>query len=220
MLWKENRNDLDVNQPIFGTEYTPLMKACEGRQCEIIKYLLFELKADPNANSNDMTALILACCGTVNYSNCIGVPDKEEEITVRQICEWLIECDATVDKANLKRETALMYAAKNGYVSVIELLLNNRATLEACDNEERTALFYAVINDCYDATKSLIDAGALTDTKDIFHNTPKLLAEERHNSEIIELFPPDPIVEYVPNTFNSYQTYMDHIPTAFPEKEA
>ncbi|XP_031636150.1 uncharacterized protein LOC116349821 [Contarinia nasturtii] len=220
-IWMEHRNRLDINQPLLdGSNYTPLMLACQERQLEIIKYFLFELKAETNANSNDMTALILACSGSPNlYADNSDVFPEEEE-NVRKICEWLIEHNAMVDKANLRRETPLMHAAQNGYTSVIELLLNNRATLEACDNEEKTSLFYAVNNDRYEATKTLIEAGALTDMRDIFGNTPKALAEARNIPRIIALFPPDPIVDYVPNTVYSYNTYMDHIPDAFPEKEA
>lgn len=106
------------------------------------------------------------------------------------------------------------------YVSVIQLLLNNKATLEASDNDEKTALFYAVNGNHFEATKTLIEAGAMVDVEDRFHNKPKSLALENGFDNIVDLFPPDAEIKYVNSSFNTYQTYKDLIPTAFPEKEA
>ncbi|XP_055320230.1 ankyrin repeat, SAM and basic leucine zipper domain-containing protein 1 [Sitodiplosis mosellana] len=216
-IWQAKH--LDVNEPIHTYNWTPLMLACQERQLDLVKYLLFDLDADPNANSNDMTALILACCGKINLYGDDAENATEEESKLLQICEWLIQRQAMVNKINLRRETPLMYAAAHGFVSVIQLLLNNRAILEACDNDGRTALFYAVNDNRYDATKILIEAGALIDAEDVFHNTPKRLAMEKGFDDIVALFPPDPVIECVPISFHSYQTYKDLIPTAFPEKE-
>lgn len=209
----------DINKPL-PSGYTALMLACQNHHVEFVKYLMFDMDADPNANSNDMTALILTCAGTMDIYSMPEEVSAEDEAKVIQICQWLLERRAMVDKASLKRETALMHAAANGYVSVIQFLLGNRATLEACDNEERTALFYAVNDNRFEATKILIEAGALTDVEDRYHSTPKMLAQEKGFDSIVELFPPDPIIECVPNSFHSYQTYKDLIPTVFPGKEA
>lgn len=196
------------------------MIASQNHHVEFVKHLLFNIKVDPNANSNDMTALILTCAGTMNLYASQEDVSVEEEAKVLQICKWLVECGAMVDKANLRRETALMHAAANGYVSVIQFLLGERATLEACDYEEKTALFYAVNDNRFDATKTLLEAGAVTDVEDRFHNTAKLIAEEKGFDNIVELFPQDPIVDCVPNAYHSYQSYKDLIPTVFPEEEA
>lgn len=210
----------DVNEPVRNCDWTPLMMACQVRHVDLVKYLLFELNADPNANSNDMTALILVCCGKMNLYADDAENNSEEESKVLQICEWLIQRQAMINKINLRRETPLMYASLQGFVSVIQLLLNNRAILEACDNDGKTALFYAVNNNRFEATKLLIEAGALIDTEDAFQNTPKRLAMEKGFDDIVALFPPDPIIECVPSSFHSYQTFQDLIPTAFPDKEA
>lgn len=195
------------------------MYAAQERHVDLVKYLLFELNADSNANSNDMTALILVCCGKMNLYGDVGDNATEEETKVLQICEWLIQRQAMINKINLRRETPLMHAASHGFTSVIQLLLNNRAILEACDNEGRTALFYAVNNNQYEATKLLIEAGALIEAEDIFHKTPKQLAVENGFDAIATLFPPDPVIECVPISFRSYQTYRDLIPSAFSHKE-
>lgn len=111
------------------------------------------------------------------------------------------------------------YAAGNGFVSVINYLLDRKATLEACDREDRTALFYAVRENRYDAVKVFIEAGALVEAEDREGRTPKQFAQDLGFDQLLELFPPDPIFEYVPHQFTSYDTPYDLIPTAFPDKE-
>lgn len=219
-IWEVNRETLDVNQPLKSFEYTPLMFACQGRHIDLIQYLLFELNADPNANSNNWTALLLACYGSMDiHSNSNEVSAVDEEKTL-QICHWLLDRKAMVDKSNLQRETALMLAAGNGFVSVINLLLEQKATLEACDNDGETALFYAVKGNRFDATKALIEAGALIDTENRFQETPKVVAQEKGFDDLLPLFPPDPVFECIPSQYSTYNTHMDLIPTAFPQKDS
>lgn len=218
-IWNANGGLVDINKPL-KTSWTPLMCACQNLHVDLVKYLLFELNADPNANSADMTALIWACCGSFTWhSNANEVPPEEEAKSL-QICQWLLQCNAMVNKANLRNETALMHAASSGYVSVIQLLLSHKATLEAVDNEGKTALFYAVSENRYNATKLLIDCGALIDTENQDHLTPKKVAQDKGFSAIVELFPPDPIIQFVPNNVRSYDTYKDLIPAAFPDNQA
>lgn len=219
-LWEANRSHFDINEQIKNILWTPLMIASHRRHVELVKYLLFDLKVDPDKNSIDMTALILCCSGSMNiYEDSYDVSPIEEAKT-RQICQWLLECKAMVNKANLRRETPLMYAASSGFVSVIKLLLKNKATLEACDVDEKTALFYAVNENRFEATKALIEAGAIVDVEDRYQKTPKQMAEEKGFNELLKLFPPDPVVPFVPNDVTAYNIFMDHIPTAFPEKNA
>lgn len=209
----------DIDRPLRTFEWTPLMFACQNRHVEFARRLLTEMHANPNANSNDMTALILACSGPFDmYSAVHEISTKDEEKTL-QLCKMLLEHGAMVDKANLRRETALMYAAGNGFVSVIKYLLDQRATLEACDREDRTALFYAIRENRFDAVQVLIEAGALIEAEDREGRTPKQFAQELGFDDLLPLFPSDPIVEFVPHQFTSYDTPYDLIPTAFPDKE-
>lgn len=220
ITWDKYKSQLNVDEPMYSYGHTPLMLACQDRNVELVRYLLFELRADPNANSNDMTALILACMGTFDIDGLRDNVSPEEESDVLQICKMLVEKRAMVGKANLRRETALMHAAANGYLSVIQFLLDKKAALQACDNENKTALFFAIANNRYEATKMLLDKGAMTDVRDRDDQTPKKLAEVLCFDDIIELFPPDPVVPMVPNHVCFYGDYRDLIPTAFPDKEA
>lgn len=208
-IWLTNCDKFDVNVPIRNFNWTPLMYACDEGHVDLVKYLLFQLNADPNANSNDWSALILACrCSTYRH------PD--EESNALQICQWLLQFNAMINQANLRRETPLMYAAASGFVSVIEWLLQNNSALEAKNVMDETALFYAIRNNQFDATKKLIEAGANIETIDRNGETPKLIAENENFDTILELFPPDPVYEFVPSDFKFFNTYMDLIPTAFP----
>lgn len=217
-IWKTVHHQ-DIDRPLRTFEWTPLMFACQNRHVEFARRLLTGMHANPNANSNDMTALILACSGPFDmYSTTHDISSKDEENTLK-LCEMLIQHGAMVDKANLRRETALMYAAGNGFVSVMKYLLDNGATLEACDRDDCTALFYAIREDRFDAVKVLIEAGALIDAQDRDGRKPKQLAQDSGFDDLLPLFPPDPIYEFVPQQFTSYDTPYDLIPTAFPDKE-
>lgn len=202
--------DLDIDRPLKTFPWTALMYACEKRNVKFVRYLLFELNANPNANSGDMSALILTCSGAIDMYGTMNDHSVREEENTLQICQMLVDGGrAMVDKANLHRETALMYAAGNGFVSVIEYLIDRKATLEACDVEDRTALFYAVKGNHFAAVQVLIEAGALIEAEDRFGTTPKQLAQQLGFDNLLELFPPDPIVEYVPNEFMAYDTVYD-----------
>lgn len=216
-IW--NRLNLDIDRPLKTFEWSALMFACQCRHVEFVRYLLFELHANPNANSNNMTALILACMGHYDIHGDEN-NTSDDEAPVLKICEMLLDHGgAMVDKANLCRETALMYAAGNGFVSVIQCLLDRKATLEACDRDDRTALFYAVKENRLNAVQVLIGAGALVEAQDRYGTTPKQLAQQLGFDNLLHLFPPDPVIEFVPHQFVSYNDNPeDLIPTAFPHK--
>lgn len=217
-LWSHVQHQ-DIDKSLKTFEWTALMFACQCRHIEFVRYLLVEMHANPNANSNDMTALILVCSGPFDmYGTTNDISTRDEEKTL-EICKMLLDGGAMVDKANLRRETALMYAAGNGFVSVIKFLLDRKATLEACDREDRTALFYAVRENRFDAVRLFIEAGGLVEAEDRDGRTPKQFAQELGFDNLLELFPPDPIFECVPHQFLTYDTPYDLIPTAFPDKE-
>lgn len=221
-IWNHGHHR-DIDKPLRTFEWTALMFACQNRHVDFVRRLLTEMDADRNANSNDMTALILACSGPFDlYGTTHDISTKDEEKTL-QICKMLLDPTidniAMVDKGNLRRETALMYAAGNGFVSVIKYLLKHGATLEACDRDDHTALFYAIRENRFDAVQVLIEAGALVEAQDRDGRTPKQYAQELGFDNLLEFFPPDPIVEFVPHHFTTYDTAHDFIPTAFPDKE-
>lgn len=219
-LWESNRDKLDVNAPIRNHSWTPLMYACDEGHVDLVKYLLFQLNADPNAHSSDWSALILACrCSSTNLFHDLRAIESDESNAL-QICQWLLQFNAMINQANLQRETPLMHAAASGFQSVIVWLLQNNSALEAKNNDDETALFYAVRHNQFNATKTLIEAGAIVEMQNCYAETPKSIAQNENFDHILELFPPDPIYNFIPSHLTYYDTYMDLIPTAFPEREA
>lgn len=217
-IWNANDRNLDINAQLRSCQWTPLMIACQGHHMELVDYILSELNADPNASPDDYTPLILACIDPCSIFALHNGNPPDDELNALRICQWLLCRGAMVNKATNLSETPLMFAAQSGYVSVIELLLQKNAAKEAKNNEDETAIFYAVKNNRYDATKALIEAGAIVETVNRFGDTPKSIAQDNGFDSLLDFFPPDPIVEFVPSNFSNYNTYIDLIPTAFPDQ--
>lgn len=64
-------------------------------------------------------------------------------------------------------ETPLMYAAGNGNVNIMAMLLDRGANLEDEDGSGSTALFWAAVAGSADALQFLIEEGANIDAQDI-----------------------------------------------------
>ena len=73
--------------------------------------------------------------------------------------------DANVHNINL--ETALMYAAGNGNVNIMIMLLNKGARLEDEDSSGSTALLWAAVGLSADALQLLIERGANVNAQDV-----------------------------------------------------
>ena len=65
----------------------------------------------------------------------------------------LLELGADIDVRNYKGKTALHYAAKAGFFTVINLLIEKGATIDAPDNNSETALFEAIRSTIKDGEK-------------------------------------------------------------------
>ncbi|CAG8751566.1 15697_t:CDS:2 [Gigaspora margarita] len=61
-----------------------------------------------------------------------------------QINSVIKKYNAEVNCKNQNGKTALHWAAKNGYTSIIEALMKNKARVDECDNNGDSSLFYAV----------------------------------------------------------------------------
>lgn len=203
----------DINKPIPKQLWNPLMYACHERNVPLVQYFLSELNADPNQYSTD-SPLILACQGTMIYDQVATEIARAEE-NVLAIVHALIDHGAIINISNGYGETALMFAAQNGYTNVVQFLLNNNVSIEACDNKKRTAIYYAVEWNKCEVVKQLIEAGAMVDLQDRFNDTPKTVAQSYGYADIEDLFKTDDDKLTVPVEYRSYNSYEDLIPTAF-----
>lgn len=209
--------NIKINDALSDFKWTPLLIACQERKVTIVRYLLFELNADPNVYIDTLTPLMVVCNCHKNFYDTEF--DSSEESEVLEIAKMLLSCNAVINMHNVMGETALMFAAENGYNSVVKLLIENSVSIEAVDNEGKTALMYAVKGNHYEVTKTLIEAGALTDVEDMYNNTPKRLAQENGIEDIENLFPSDEQIVAVPNDYTFYSTYKDYLPKAYPRED-
>jgi ankyrin repeat protein len=86
-----------------------------------------------------------------------------------------------------KRNTPLMYAADNGHVEVVRLLLESGANAEIANTHRVTALHYGARNGSLDVCRLLLDWGATVDPVDRWKETPLHDAARKGNLSVAKL---------------------------------
>ena len=108
----------------------------------------------------------------------------------------LLEFGADIDVRNYKGKTGLHYAAKAGFRTVIDLLIEKGATIDALDNNGETALFEAIRSTIKDGEKqraaieALLAKGANPNVKNEKGLTPLRIAKRMRRADagkIVEL---------------------------------
>ena len=108
----------------------------------------------------------------------------------------LLALGADIDVRNYKGKTALHYAAKAGFLKVINLLIERGAPLNATDNDGETPLFDAIRSTIKDSQKqraaleTLLVAGANLNVKNKKNLTPLQVAQQMRRAEarkVVEL---------------------------------
>lgn len=150
-----------------------------------------------------------------------GLVDEDQvavvaEANIRKIVQSLLDKGADVHLHNMLQETALHYAAGNGYTEIVQILLENGSDVAARDSGGRTALHWAAkgssryLNDEKSghivAMRLLLDNGADITSEDLGKKTVrdwassenKLLCDllEEMGQDVVELRKR----EYVTNT--------------------
>ena len=121
------KNGADVNQPDKDGS-SALMNACRWADEPIVRFLLGHgATPDKPASPKGRTALMIGCA---YYSG-------------KGICRMLIDKGAEVNAKTLSGATALMLAAQNAKLDVVELLLKHGAKANTKDETGKTALDYA-----------------------------------------------------------------------------
>ena len=101
----------------------------------------------------------------------------------------LLELGADIDVRNYKGKTALHYAAKAGFLKVINLLIEKDATIDATDDNGETALFEAIRSTIKDGEKqraaieALLTKGANPNLKNAKGQMPLQIAQRMRRAD-------------------------------------
>ena len=158
------------------TGRTPLMWAASEKRTEIVK-LLLKHKADVNAQTNtgwtpfryavqtEDAELIKLFKGKVNFDQL----DPEGFSILHQMASGghsksvkaLVDAGADVNvRQKTHQGTPLQYAANNGHLEVVQILLKGKAAVDAADSIGRTPLMWAATSGKKDVAEALLSAGA------------------------------------------------------------
>jgi len=168
---------------------TPLISVSSQGQNEIIE-LLIDAGADINAHDIWDTALTSAIKAghlatvklliqkgaDVNFSSPgdIQTPVMLAVLLSKiDLVKLLLDAGADINVAKIKKNTALMNAARKGDVGIARLLVNAGANVNAKDDEGYTALTYAQALGHSEMVNFLIEQGADVAYKDIYKDHAK-----------------------------------------------
>jgi hypothetical protein len=119
--------------------------------------LLMKAVENGNENAGDMVEVILDAKADVNLSNRFGVtPLMCAALQNAQLVGQFIDADANVNAADDNGRTALMYAAFDGKLDVVRLLVRSGADVNARDAKGQSVLSYALADGDLDERKKLI----------------------------------------------------------------
>ncbi|XP_043488120.1 protein TANC2 isoform X2 [Polistes fuscatus] len=92
-----------------------------------------------------------------------------------------------LDQRDLAGRTALMLAASEGHINLIELFFEKGSVLEAKDKEGLTALCWACVRGRLNSVQNLLDHNADVNTSDNTGRTPLDLAAFQGNPKLVQL---------------------------------
>ncbi len=177
----EVRRLLDADSGLIGAwdtlQWTPLHYAAHDCRREVVELLIAK---GANVNAKDVlgrTPLYVAA----------SHGDKE-------VVELLIAGGANVDQGDDTNMTPLQWAAWSGDTEIIELLIAHGANVNSRESVGRdigmgfTPLHSAAAMGRTEAVRLLIAKGADVNAKDKFGRTPRDLAAQNGNEQVVELF--------------------------------
>ncbi|KAK4078540.1 uncharacterized protein Triagg1_2871 [Trichoderma aggressivum f. europaeum] len=148
---------------------TPLVSAIERKNEQVVQ-LLLDHGANVKVQGNlDRTPLLLAAAG---------------RLAVKLLLD---EGDDSKPKDGDRRRSPILPAAEDGYVTIVQLLLDKGADVESMDMHGRTPLSYAAENGYKAMVQLLLENGAGIDSKGGGSRTPLSYAARNGHTAVVQL---------------------------------
>ncbi|KXJ77289.1 hypothetical protein RP20_CCG007899 [Aedes albopictus] len=131
----------------FSSELCLLHKAIEFDNLAVVRYLVEEQKVDPYRI----------------YSNCNNVIHASSSYNREQILNYLLSLPGMmklVNNTNLVKNTPLNIACKEGYISLVKVLLKRKVSTDTCGEYGLNALAFAMYTNNFKLMKLLFQHGA------------------------------------------------------------
>jgi len=157
--------------PFGNKRWTPLSLATRLECHDLMERLLQNGAAVNASDESGRTALIDAASRGLTEA-------------VRILLDAGAEIEA---KTKTEEKTALMLAADQGHVKVVQMLVAQRSNVNARDSDGKTALIVAAARGYADIVQLLLQRGADINAKDRFENTALRNAEKYGGPEVTQL---------------------------------
>jgi len=196
---------VEVNKPTTNKAVSPLSIAAEGGHVDVVKRLI-EAGADVNqADQEGLTPLSIAAAkGRWNILELLLAkmdnravnfhPDVHDTqlMLYAGVAKGLIHIvlfalakGADINKIH-KDWTPLLFAAHEGHVAIVTLLLAKKAEVNKPNNNGETPLFMAAQNGSEEVVKLLIDAGANINEANKNGMAPLFIAVQKGHTKVVE----------------------------------
>uniref|UniRef100_A0A2H8TLC4 NAD(+) ADP-ribosyltransferase n=1 Tax=Melanaphis sacchari TaxID=742174 RepID=A0A2H8TLC4_9HEMI len=172
-----NSKTVDVNS-YLNNSWTALMYAAFNGSLDAVTYLL-QNGADPLIEYDCHNVIMCVC-------NCASV---SSELDLLNCLKLLANFDGIdINSKDRTGFTALMYACCNGWLQLVEFLVDHGADIELKDYQSgETALFFAVRYNHVHIVKYLLSKGADKDVVDKKYQTVYRIAENKNMVAILKL---------------------------------
>uniref|UniRef100_A0A1I8G1W6 ANK_REP_REGION domain-containing protein n=1 Tax=Macrostomum lignano TaxID=282301 RepID=A0A1I8G1W6_9PLAT len=168
----EARNNLDVELPVLGEQFSPLHLTCSIGRLEVLKRLI-EAQADIDLlDSDGCTPLYLAAQNGYYF-----------------LADLLIKAQADVNKVEGIRASPLYIASQEGHIGIVQLLIEAQADIDRCINKGVlvSPLHAASFGQHHEVVRALVKAEADANVANLVGISPLYIASQEGHLKVVEL---------------------------------